>query len=138
MAIINDYSKKKGGVDVSKSNEQLDEKRLITYAEMRQIALGCLMFTPERFAALRLGDWLDTLIGYLESEVRQTRHLTETIRHATTLIYSRWSEKPILPDQLWPLPWDGSDNQLPPELSEEEAEAQARYQEMHKEMLKNM
>ena len=75
---------------------------------MRRFALGCLNYTPERFAKSLIGDTVDALIGYREAEGQRYKSEAELIRRATWhLWYLHASEDTRMEaTELWPLPWD--------------------------------
>jgi hypothetical protein len=89
---------------------------------MKRFALGCLIYTPERFGLMLVGDFLDAMTGYNEGENERVKSLAELIRISTTLLVNT---QPIeggsrTPHELWPLPWDKVSEKIFEIISEEE------------------
>lgn len=75
---------------------------------MRRFALGALLYDPQRFGKMMVGDFMDALGGYNEAELERVKALAELVRKSTTLLWNTQviEESRLEPDNLWPLPWD--------------------------------
>lgn len=75
---------------------------------MKQFALGCLSYTPNRFGLMLVGDFLDAMAGYKEGENERVKSIAELIRISTTFLLNIQLEKNnrLTPNELWPFPWD--------------------------------
>jgi hypothetical protein len=80
----------------------------MTFAEMREVALGRLLYEPSRFGAMLAGDFLDAIAGYFKGETNNMRGIAELIRTQTAILWNIQvaRESKLSPPQLWPLPWD--------------------------------
>lgn len=89
---------------------------------MRRFALGALVYDPERFGNMLLGDFLDAMGGYNEAELERIKSLAELIRISTSMLWNVQvaEENKMSADQLWPLPWDKKEKVIPIEISEED------------------
>ena len=85
---------------------------------MRQFALGCLGYDPERFGRMIVGDFFDAMQGHNERELERLKTLAEIVRTSTTIMVNIQLKKEdkVSPQELWPLPWDEKkDERLSPQ-----------------------
>jgi hypothetical protein len=89
---------------------------------MRRLALGCLLYTPERFGSIMVGDFLDAMAGYNEAENERLKGTAELIRTSTTILVNIQLDKKdrIKPQELWPFTWDKTDRDEIEIISDEE------------------
>jgi hypothetical protein len=76
---------------------------------MRRFALGALGYTPERFGAMLVADFLDAYTGYSEAENEKTEAIAELIRTSTWLLWNIQvgpGDKAATAHELWPFAWD--------------------------------
>lgn len=75
---------------------------------MRQFALGALLYDPERFSRMLVGDFLDAMAGYNQAEDERVKSLSEIIRTSTSLLFNIQLKKEdrVTEEEIWPLPWD--------------------------------
>jgi hypothetical protein len=55
-----------------------------------------------------VGDFLDAMGGYNEGENERVKSIAELIRRSTTFLVNTQPIKggPLMPQELWPFPWD--------------------------------
>jgi hypothetical protein len=55
-----------------------------------------------------VGDFLDAMGGYNEGESERVKSIAELIRRSTTFLVNTQPIKggPLMPQELWPFPWD--------------------------------
>jgi hypothetical protein len=75
---------------------------------MRRFALGALLYDPQRFGFMMVGDFIDALGGYNEAELERVKAVAEIVRKSTTLLWNIQvtEESRLEPDKLWRFPWD--------------------------------
>lgn len=75
---------------------------------MRRFSLGCLLYTPERFGLMMMGDFLDAMAGYNEGESERVKSIAELLRVSTSILINIQlaKEDKIKPEELWPFTWD--------------------------------
>ena len=75
---------------------------------MKRFALGCLLYTPERFGLMLVGDFLDAMAGYNEGESERIKSTAELVRMSTVILINIQLEKGtrLTPHELWPFSWD--------------------------------
>lgn len=109
---------------------------------MRRFALGALLYDPQRFGLMMVGDFIDALGGYNEAEIERVKVLAELIRKSTTLLWNTQviEESRLEPDKLWPLPWDDEGRRAQGAGHREEVneEERKKAEEMQEGILRNM
>ncbi|MZP67231.1 MAG: hypothetical protein GT597_13920 [Bacteroidales bacterium] len=95
---------------------------------MRRFALGCLGYTPERFARTIVGDLIDALTGFNQNESERIKSLAELMRMHLFLQITEHPQGRITAMELWPLPWDGKPQIKYEEISDEEREKINKFQ----------
>lgn len=96
----------------------------LTYATCKETALGGMGFTPLQFGVMLAGDFLDALIGYSKKENERSRTLAELLRVQTAILWNIQvgKEHKLIPQKLWPLPWDPqqtTDEDITQEMADE-------------------
>ena len=101
---------------------------MLTWAFMRRFALGCLQFTPERFARTIIGDMVDAMAGFNQNEGERVKSLAELLRMHLFLQITEHPQGRMTAMDLWPLPWDKRPEVRYEEISDEEREKINKFQ----------
>jgi hypothetical protein len=99
-----------------------------------------LVYTPERFGLMRVGDFLDAMTGYNEAEIERVKSLAELMRIQTGLL---WNVQVGVDDKmdankLWPLPWDKDGTGHRAQGTEQEQEEVKKFEERQSGILNKM
>jgi len=99
---------------------------------MKGFALGRLLYSPERFGRMRVGDFLDAMTGYTEGENERIRAVAEIVRTSTALLWNIQvdAKSKLGADELWPFPWEKKEEpgeQIPDEKIKDFDERQKKY-----------
>lgn len=102
---------------------------------MKEIALGQLLYTPDRFGLMRAGDFQDALQGFIKGKNQRFMGIAELIRKSTTILWNKQigRENVLSAQQLWPFPWENREAEAAP--SEAEIEERNRIYDAQAEFL---
>lgn len=89
---------------------------------MRNFALGCLGYDPDRFGRTRVGDFLDAIAGYNEGEKNRIKALASIVRTSTTILWNVQvgNDDKLRAEELWRFPWELDEGNTGPEIPDEE------------------
>lgn len=119
--------------DPEEEGLELDEELTkFTWSYMKGFALGRLLYSPERFGRMRVGDFLDAMTGYTEGENERIRAVAEIVRTSTALLWNIQvdAKSKLGADELWPFPWEKKEEpgeQIPDEKIKDFDERQKKY-----------